>query len=114
MGDYSLKKQEIFRGYQALKDVLDKGTKISGNYVSLYHLDGFGRKVGFIVSKRYRKSVQRNRIRRLLRELYRRNKNIFPEGKILLYGKYFSQLPTYCSYLRDVLNTLNGNTINGE
>lgn len=42
------------------------------------------RRLGLIVSKKIGKATERNRVKRLLRELFRKNKDIFPQGVDLI------------------------------
>ncbi len=37
-------------------------------------------RIGIIVSRKIKKAVQRNKIKRWIREFYRKNKNLFPES----------------------------------
>jgi len=41
-------------------------------------------RLGIAVSKKYGKSVQRNRLKRLVREVFRRNRALFPAGADLV------------------------------
>ncbi len=99
-----LKKEEIIRGRLSFGEVLKNGKKTSGKYTTLFYLPAEVQKIGFIVSRKYKKAIQRNRLRRLMRDVYRKHKDLFPAGKTLFYAKYFNQPPTYNNILEDVKN----------
>jgi len=54
-----------------------KGKKTTGRSLKLYSFEqkGAGRKASFIVKKFKKSAVERNRYKRILREIYRLNKN---------------------------------------
>lgn len=91
--DYSFRKNEILRGYNAYSKVLQESVLLSTDYLkafvnsenkdpvsiditnSPHFTDNV--KVGFIIAKKkIKKAVLRNRIKRLLKESYRLNKNL--------------------------------------
>ena len=41
-------------------------------------------RLGVVVSKKIRKAVKRNRAKRLIKEVFRRNKHLFPEGSDII------------------------------
>lgn len=63
--DYSLKKEKDF------DLVFRKGTRVYANGVMLVYIESEQLKAGFAVGKKHGGSVQRNRIKRLLRESFR-------------------------------------------
>jgi len=78
--DFKLRKNEILRGRVDFNNVFKNGEWISGKYSSLLYIKSDSRKVGFVVSKKIKKAVFKNRQKRLLREIYRLNKIKFPES----------------------------------
>jgi ribonuclease P protein component len=78
----TLRKEEILRGYGVFRSVFSGGEQVSVRLLQAFvrrtsqtrhqqvHLQ-----VGFAVSRKIRSSVERNRIRRLLRECYRVHKS---------------------------------------
>lgn len=64
-------------------------------------------KVGFIVSNRVGPAVERNRIRRLLREVFHNNLDKLPSGfEIAVIAKKLNQEPTYEELNTEVVNLL--------
>lgn len=91
--DYVLRKNQILRGYNSYSKVLQNSVLLSTEYLKAFvNSENNDRvsidvtnsphftdnvKVGFIIAKKkIKKAVERNRIKRLLKESYRLNKNL--------------------------------------
>lgn len=86
--NFKLLKNEILRGRDNFKQIFEKGIRFSGANMAIIFLGANTRKVGFVVSKEVKKAVTRNRYKRLMREIYRLNKQNFPQtGHIILLAK---------------------------
>lgn len=86
--NFKLKKKEILRGNEKFNSIFKNGDKLSGHFVSIFYLRSESRKIGFVVAKKVKTAVMRNRFKRILREIYRLNKDKFPEKlEIILYAK---------------------------
>ncbi len=84
----SLGKEEILRGRKFIKWAFDNSETVYSDDFAVIRLCIYGEKrVLFAVERKVRKAVQRNRIKRILREFYRRNKQKFPEGIWIFIGK---------------------------
>jgi len=91
---YGLPKTERLKKKREIRRLFSKGSRFSrGNLVIIYR-PGEGRKAGFVASKEIGGSVKRNRIRRILREAYRMNKDIFKDLKVIFYARGHLDLDT--------------------
>ena len=83
---YTLGKEEKLKSRKLIEQLFVEGERVKSyplqlKYLPINHLGEFPVKVGFSVPKRNVKlAVNRNRIKRLMREVYRKNKYLFSEN----------------------------------
>lgn len=81
--DYTFKKLEKLKSKKNIEQLFLEGSSVTAFPLRLMYLqtsfkDGANIKIGVSVSKRnFKKAVDRNRIKRLMREAYRLNKNSY-------------------------------------
>ena len=78
-----LSKKERLRKDKEFQAVFRKGKKLWINSILLiiYKPNSLNyRRLGIVVSKKIKKATQRNKVKRWIRELFRRNKDWFPEN----------------------------------
>lgn len=76
----TLRKYEIIRKRKEIERLLLQGNRIQSANVTIQFLPAIQRRVAFLVSKEIKTAVKRNLMRRRLKEIYRRNKAVFPVG----------------------------------
>jgi ribonuclease P protein component len=72
--DEKLPKKEIIRSKLDFKDIIQNGQRWNGQSIRCFYLEGEKREVGFAAPKRLGHAVMRNRLKRFMREIYRKNK----------------------------------------
>jgi len=83
---FGLPEIERLKGKQVIKNIFRNGRRSrSGNLVIIYLLSEKPQ-AGFVASKKIGGAVKRNRVKRLLREAYRMNKEIFQGLKVIFYA----------------------------
>lgn len=71
-------------GRTAFKEVLRAGRKITGSTLAIYYTGGRPTRFGIGVSKKQGGAVDRNRLKRTVREFLRQNRAIWPVDKWVL------------------------------
>ena len=71
---YSLPKKEIIKSKRDFEKIIRTGKKFASGHLKVFLQFGDNRRVGFAVSNKIKDSVRRNKIKRWLREIYRREK----------------------------------------
>ncbi|HID93935.1 MAG TPA: ribonuclease P protein component [bacterium (Candidatus Stahlbacteria)] len=77
---FSFKRVERLKNRSEFEEVFNKGKFLNGKYLTLAYIRDSKRKVGFIISKKVKGAVIRNKLKRRLREIYRMEKENLPDN----------------------------------
>ena len=105
MRDQSFPKAFRLLKREEFKKVYARGKRVVGRYILIHALpNALGHpRLGITVTKRSGKAVVRNRWKRLIREVFRRNKELFPAMDMVVTVKKGVQLPPYRELEKDML-----------
>ena len=68
-------------------DLLRNGRRRNGSAVSICWRPGAGRRLGIAVSRKIKGSARKNRIKRVVREVFRTSPETFPLGDVIVIAK---------------------------
>ena len=103
-GALAFPRRERLRQAGEFQAVFQGGNRVERRtFVALWRLDPGAKKVGFAVSRQVRTAVKRNRVRRRLREAYRRRRGLFPEDLAMIFvGRPAALTADFGALLEDV------------
>lgn len=93
--DQRLPKTEIIRKQDEFDEIFQEGKRWTGSCVQIFYIEKGTRKTGFCVPKRLGKAVKRNRIKRLMREVYRRHRSEMRPLRIVMLARLEAREMTY-------------------
>ncbi len=82
---YGLPKAEILRGTKRFQELFETGRHQRGQLVDMVWMKAGRRQVAFATSRRVKRAVQRNAIKRRLREAYRLEQHAFAAGAAIIF-----------------------------
>lgn len=87
-GAQALPRAARLRRAAEVQSVFERGSRVESRaFVLLWRPDADGRKAGFAVSRRVGGAVERNRVRRRLREAYRQSPRFPPNVMLVFVGR---------------------------
>ena len=105
----ALERTELMRNSSQFREVFEKGKVVRGKYVTVFFKGGQARKIGFALKRDLRGAVKRNRVKRRLKEIYRKEKRrIDPRVELVLVADKRTEGLDYHSLRGDLLETLRG------
>ena len=117
MGDFTFRKGERLQRRRDFERALREGRRFRGKgftVVVLRRDDLSNRRIGIIVSRRIKGSVKRNRVKRLVREFFRLNKERFPPSSDIvviiydLFKDYWEVVDLFTPLLETVRRKVEG------
>jgi ribonuclease P protein component len=84
---FSLPRRKVIKHSYEIKTVLNSGKKKSGVFINLFIKNSSQDKFAVLVTKRNSNAVERNRAKRIIREIYRLHPGWFVKKRIIFYIK---------------------------
>ena len=100
--DARLPKEEIIKKSSDIKSVLECGSRWEGHHLKFFYQKADQRKIGFLVPRRLGNAVKRNKVKRWMREAYRKQRHDVGSYRILMLAKHPPGRCNYWEIHRDV------------
>lgn len=99
--------RELIKSSARFREILEKGKATRGRYLTVFCRSGEQRKVGFALKRDLKGAVKRNKVKRRLREIYRKEKRrIDAQVELVLLADKRTETADYHSLKKDLLETL--------
>ena len=98
-------KNERLRKEKEFKKVFNCGRKKRDKSFTVFNVSSSGKKVGIIISRYIKGSIIRNKLKRRLRDIYRKNKDCF-NGETIVIAYPGAEKLTYSEMKNDVLKLI--------
>ncbi len=106
-GGEALERGELIRSASQFREVFKKGRILRGKYLTLFYRKGRERKIGFVLKRDLKGAVKRNKVKRRLREIYRKEKRrIDPRVEIIVLTDKRTEKVDYHQVKEDLLRLL--------
>lgn len=93
--DQRLPKNEILHRRDDFRALFQRGKRWEGTLLRIYYLPARGRYVGFSVPRRFGNAVHRNRMKRLMREVYRKRRWAVNDYSLIMFARGRSKRAGY-------------------
>lgn len=84
---FTLSKKERIKSRKEIENLFSCGKRFKYDNLLIIYLPTVEQKAGFLVSKQIRSAVKRNRVKRVLKEVYRMQKEKFKGLAVLFYAQ---------------------------
>lgn len=81
MRQFTILKKDILRGKKQFSDLFNNGVFLRGTLINIIYQRSNSFRIAFTVSKKLKINAKRNKLKRHLREIYRTNKDEFPDNQ---------------------------------
>jgi ribonuclease P protein component len=86
---FRLPRNHILKSSKEIREVLQDGKRLSGETINIFYIAADEERFAVVVPKRIGNAVRRNRMKRLAREIYRKNRDWFQNMKVIFFIKKF-------------------------
>jgi ribonuclease P protein component len=87
---FRLPRNHILKNSKEIREVLHDGRRLSGESINIFYISADEEKFAVVVPRRIGNAVKRNRMKRVAREIYRKNPEWFQNMKVVFFIKKFN------------------------